>query len=654
MRSLGLERRILILVMLPILGGLIPGIFMVVNANRELQEMRRLNELAKVVWKLGELDSRIDEESSNWYFFTPTFKATPEERRTERVKQDKWRADTDATITSYRVLKSEVDLRNLSVPLRDALDAVEHDIAALPDLRRVVDTQPDDQVGNSIMASYRGFRQNIGAVLPLLVDATTSNVITRKLAALPKLMLIRKTAMETGGMIFFYHQLRAAKSDRHFTPSEAIRLIHGAELSEMYWADAIASSQGDVREHLRAVHNSPEWKTVVRLLIGHGNAALNNTPPPIEGEDGWAPSWLYLQERMNGEINALREDFTRTCSEMTEEASDRRLWASVGLFAGTALILWLTLQLGHSITRPISATTRELLRAAESSAAEAASVRRSAAIVSDGSSNQATAIEETSTTLEEIAGITRSNAENAQGAQQSANSMRAAAERGAEQMKLLIEAMEAIRASSADVTRIIKTIDEIAFQTNILALNAAIEAARAGEAGAGFAVVAEEVRTLAQRSAQAAQETTEKITASSLRTKAGTEVTKQVGDSLESILSRACDMDRLVKAIAQASVEQTTGIQQVTHAVHQIDKVTQGNASAAEKTTAAALKLEHRAESFRRAVEDLQCIVTGEAPGHADGGELPSATHLHFTDPAEAADEAPAPTESDVETETFV
>jgi methyl-accepting chemotaxis protein len=323
---------------------------------------------------------------------------------------------------------------------------------------------------------------------------------------------------------------------------------------------------------------------------------------------------------MNTEINLLREDFTRTCSEMTEAARERRLWASVSLVAGTALILWLTLQLGHSLTRPISATTRELLKAADSSATEAASVRRSAAIVSDGSSTQATAIEETSATLEEIAGITRSNAENAKSAQQSANAMRSAAEQGAGQMKLLVEAMDAIRASSADVTRIIKTIDEIAFQTNILALNAAIEAARAGEAGAGFAVVAEEVRTLAQRSAQAAQETTAKITASSFTTKAGTDVTKRVGESLDLILGRAYDIDRLVDAIAQASVEQTTGIQQVTHAVHQIDKSTQGNASAAEKTTGAALKLEGRAESFRRAVRALQAIVSGAGADDAGDG----------------------------------
>jgi Methyl-accepting chemotaxis protein (MCP) signalling domain len=611
MRVLGLERRILLLVMLPILGGLIPGIFMVINANRDLQEMNRLNELAKVVWKLGELDSRIDHESSNWYFFTPTFKATDDERKTERSKQDKWRIATDVTLESYRKLRSEVDFPKLSGPLKSALETVDRDIADLPRMRNVVDTQASEEIGNDIMAYYRGFRRNISAMLPLLVDVTTSDVITRKLAALPKLMLVRKTAMETGGMIFFYHQLRVAKSARHFTPKEAITLIHGAELAELYWGDVIAFSQGAVRDHLSAVHDSKEWKTISFLITEHGNAALNNTPPPIDGEDGWAASWLYLQENMNSEIILLREDFTKTCAEMTESSRQRRLWASLILLGGTAFIIWLTLQLGKSISRPISETTGALLKAAESSADEAASVRRSAAIVSDGSCNQAAAIDQTSSTLEEIAGITRSNAENAQSAQQSANSMRTAAERGAEQMTLLIEAMDAIRSSGTDVTRIINTIDEIAFQTNILALNAAIEAARAGEAGAGFAVVAEEVRTLAQRSAQAAKETTEKITASSLRTKAGTQVTEQVGESLRTILARACEMDKLVNSIAQASLEQTTGIEQITLAVHKIDKVTQGNASAAEKTTSAALKLEGRAESFRSSVQKLQQIVTG-------------------------------------------
>jgi len=625
MHNLGLKPRILMLVMLPILGGLVPGTFMVIDANRNLQEMRRLNDLSKVVWKLGDLDSRIDSESSNWYFFTPTFAASPEERTSERAKQDKWRIDTDQSIAGYQSLRSEVDLPNLSAPLRSALETVDRDIAALPDLRHLVDTQLGEATSNDIMANYRGFRRDISVVLPLLVDVTTSNVITRKLVALPKLILVRKIAMESGGMIFFYHQLRANKSGRHFTPTEAFMLIHGAELAEIYWGDVIALSQGDVREHLTALHESKEWKTVSTLLTEHGKAALNDTPPPIDGEDGWGPSWEFLRTTLNNEIDGLRQDFTKTCVDMTASAQERRLWSSVGLFAGTALILWLTLRLGQSISGPIDDTTSELLTAAECSADEAGSVRRSAAIVSEGSSSQAAAIEETSSTLDEIAGITRSNADNAQSAQHSANTMRVAAERGAEQMKQLTEAMDAIRASSDDVTRIIKTIDEIAFQTNILALNAAIEAARAGEAGAGFAVVAEEVRTLAQRSAQAARDTTEKIVQSSQRTKAGTKVTEQVAESLGSILTRACDMDRLVNAIAQASVEQTAGINQITEAVAKIDQVTQGNATAAEKTASAALKLEGRAESFRKAVKTLKRIVSGSSSMSSEPQPVPAA-----------------------------
>jgi methyl-accepting chemotaxis protein len=171
--------------------------------------------------------------------------------------------------------------------------------------------------------------------------------------------------------------------------------------------------------------------------------------------------------------------------------------------------------------------------------------------------------------------------------------------------------MDALRTSSDQVSRIIKTIDEIAFQTNILALNAAVEAARAGEAGAGFAVVAEEVRSLAQRSARAAQETSEKITASTSRTKAGAEVAQHVAISLESILAKAREVEGLVNAIAKACGDQNNGIDQITKAIHQIDQVTQGNAAAAEETAAAAQELQSRSDSFRESVRGLQGIVFG-------------------------------------------
>jgi hypothetical protein len=610
-RHVSLERKILLLVLIPLLGGLVPGTIMVWRAQRELTEMRGLGQLAQLVWKLGDLDAGIGAEQGNWYCFNPTWQATDEQRKAERVKQDQSRSATDQAIAAYSQQRATIDTTVLSTPLQAAIAAVDERIAALPKLRSDVYGQVDDSLGNSITGRYRGFQQEIDAVLPLLVDATTNDIVARKLIVLPKLMLARKTASETGGMIFYYHQLRAAKNARTFTPTEALTLAHGAELAEMYWADVIALSQGAVRNHLIAVHESPEWRRVVELLKGHSEAALHGTEPPIPDEAGWSPSWQFLQDGLGNEIKLLREDFTSTCAAAEQSVRTRRLWTSLGLGLGIVAVLWLARILGHSISRPIARTTERLLCDAERSAADAAAVRNSCATVANGSSSQASALQETSSTLEEISSMSRSNGENAQLAQRTANEARGAAEQGATQMQKLTDAMTALSTSSNDVKRIIKTIDEIAFQTNILALNAAIEAARAGEAGAGFAVVAEEVRTLAQRSAQAARETTEKITDAGARTDTGTEITLQVAQTLGDILAKAREMERLVNTIAAASREQTSGIGQITNAVQQIDHVTQENAASAEETSALAHELENRATALSTAVHELQAIVFG-------------------------------------------
>jgi methyl-accepting chemotaxis protein len=207
--------------------------------------------------------------------------------------------------------------------------------------------------------------------------------------------------------------------------------------------------------------------------------------------------------------------------------------------------------------------------------------------------------------------MTRRNAGNAKRAQEAANETRSSADAGSAQMQSLVEAMNGIRGASRDVTKILKDIDEIAFQTNILALNAAVEAARAGEAGAGFAVVAGEVRNLAQRSADAAHETTSKIEGNVARTEHGAQASVQVAESFAAILGRVRQLDALVGDIASSSHEQSQGIAQVTNAVADMDKVTQTNAASAAETATAARALNQHAVALEQAVRELRLLVGG-------------------------------------------
>ncbi len=625
MRTLSLERKILLLVLLPVLGGLIPALVIIGRAHAEVVELRTLALLSEMVWKLGDLEHRVDIESSNWYSFKPTWKGTDAERQDARVKQEAWRKETDTAITAYKTQRAQIDASQLSTPLQTALATIEKRIGDHPALRQSVYSQVDDSLSIQIMDAYRGFRSDVGAVLPLLIDATTNDVVVRKLGVLPKLMLARKAITGVGGAVFYYHQLRAEKSTRKFTPTEALNLIYGADLSEVYWQDVIALSQGKQRKHLVAIHDSPDWQGAVELIRGHGRAALEDKEPPIPSEKEWGPSWAFIDAKLSEEVQAVREDFQRTCADLGGRAKARRLWASAALLLGVALVLECTRRLGRSIVGPVMATTDRLIEEAERSTAEAATVRRSSSTVAEGSSTQAASLEETSATLEEIAGMARANADNAARAQLSAGATRTAAEKGASQMLRLNEAMDALRTSSKEVTRIIKTIDEIAFQTNILALNAAVEAARAGEAGAGFAIVAEEVRNLAQRSAAAARETTDKITHSSERTATGATISTEVGETLAGILGKARELETIVDSIATASREQNAGITQITTSVHQIDQVTQSNAASAEETAAAAQELERRSSDFTQATRDLQHIVLGHSTQpRAAGGQPPS------------------------------
>jgi len=231
--------------------------------------------------------------------------------------------------------------------------------------------------------------------------------------------------------------------------------------------------------------------------------------------------------------------------------------------------------------------------------------------LADDTGKQVASLEETVASIEELAAMTRRNSENANNATDLAKRARTAAEKGAADMQMMKAAMQGTKAAGDEVAKIVKTIEEIAFQTNILALNAAIEAARAGEAGMGFAVVADEVRNLALRSAQAAKETAGKIESAISMTAQGVESSSKVGAAFDEIVIHIRHVDDLAAQVSVASREQKLGIDELNTAINEIEKVTQVNATSAVEGAGVAAELNSQANTMQQAVSELVALVGG-------------------------------------------
>jgi len=333
-------------------------------------------------------------------------------------------------------------------------------------------------------------------------------------------------------------------------------------------------------------------------------------------------SHAYLLEKVEPTFNAYRDHTIMVLKwnqDAAVKATGQIIETSSGAVTTAAIIatvsLLIALVAGWFIIRGVNVALRQMAVVLDDAsgqvAAAAGQVSASSQSLAEGSSEQAASLEETSSSLEELSSMTKRNADSASNAKSLSGETRAAAEAGNNDMTEMRQAMDAIKTSSSDIAKIIKSIDEIAFQTNILALNAAVEAARAGEAGAGFAVVAEEVRALAQRSANSAKETAEKIEVAIKNGEHGVTISGKVASSLGVIVEKARQVDELVAEIATASHEQNSGIGQINTAVGQMDRITQSNAGNAEETAAASEELSAQAATLKDTVGHLRQLVGG-------------------------------------------
>jgi len=336
-------------------------------------------------------------------------------------------------------------------------------------------------------------------------------------------------------------------------------------------------------------------------------------------------------------VTAMRGQALQSETGLGQAVSMLVVGSTLAVLLGIATAVVIT----RGTNRILSRIVGVLASGADETAASAQLVSSASQQLAAGASEQASSLEETSASLEEMAGTTHQNAENAGKAGEFTRQAREAADHGTTDMQEMAASMQAIKGSSDEIAKIIRDIDEIAFQTNILALNAAVEAARAGESGAGFAVVAGEVRTLAQRSASAAKEIAGKIDTALSRTAHGVEICAKVENRLDEIAGKIRDVDTLVNEVVAASKEQNTGTQQVSTAVTQMDKVTQDTAASAEECASTAEELSSQAVALQDAVNELQLLVHGDKVATAPA-TAPAPKKARPTQPAAKPVRSPA------------
>lgn len=339
-------------------------------------------------------------------------------------------------------------------------------------------------------------------------------------------------------------------------------------------------------------------------MLCHGDPASS---PTHNGKD-------ILGLRMEGWHSGDRHGMFLLRSSMSR--IDNQVQA--GMIQTSLWLIPLSLAIGAGVYFLISRLNTKLLRVVQ--ALSAGSEQVSAAVghiasasqaLAQGATEQASSLQETSASSVEITSMTQTSAENSRLAAAEMETVNQRVEDSHGALHDMLTSMDQIKASSHNIAKIVKVIDGIAFQTNILALNAAVEAARAGEAGAGFAVVAEEVRNLAQRSAAAARETAPLIEESVIKCEQGSVRLEQVVERIQAITESAAKARTLVDEVNLASKEQTTAIAQISDAILQMETVTQTTASSAEKSAAASEEMSAQAQAMDHVAHELRAIVEG-------------------------------------------
>ncbi|MGE3277729.1 MAG: methyl-accepting chemotaxis protein [Vicinamibacterales bacterium] len=379
---------------------------------------------------------------------------------------------------------------------------------------------------------------------------------------------------------------------------------------------AAGSKTDDVKQIVAEMRRDLEaWRKTVEEV--ERDVAAADIAAAYATQNAQSKPLLDRIEALGSELSGKQREKFAVLVEEGHRAYAEAVAIVAGVLLGALAVAALVVFVVRGTVRVLVRVAGDLAVGAEQVALAAGQVSTAGQSLAEGASEQAASLEETSASMEEIAATGRQNAEHTQEASALIADVNHRMREGDVALDGMVTSMAAIKESSDRISKIMKTIDEIAFQTNLLALNAAVEAARAGEAGMGFSVVADEVRTLAQRCAQAARDTAGLIEESITRASEGNTRVQDVASSIRGIGESLGRVSSLVQQVSSASEEQSSGTTQVNQAVHMMEKVTQTIAASAEESAAAAEELHAQADTTMAVVRELQALVVGTEHGAA-------------------------------------
>jgi methyl-accepting chemotaxis protein len=442
------------------------------------------------------------------------------------------------------------------------------------------------KTGQDLNRIYKDCLSPISDISKIVINSNANN------AALLS-MLTSSSASEKS---FFNNQIQASRNEN-------------SELLDSYKATNLTDEEKDILDKsnvYRKKYVSARNK-IMKMALSGDNA---------KGLQQYHSKLVYIYKPYGNSLNELLSIKSKQAKEISataqKNAQQGYLILIITILAAFGFQISLSLLISKLINDPISRAVAELKDGASQVNSASEKLSEASQSLASGASEQAAAIQETSATIEETASMVQQNNENTKQASILAKNTKKETTESNQATKEMMGTMHDLENSSNEISKIIKAIDDIAFQTNILSLNAAVEAARAGDAGKGFSVVAEEVRTLAQRSARAAEDTTSIIDNNIKLSKKGFEMAKDVDTSLNQIDEDVRKVHELLEEISAATNEQAQGVDQINKAISQMEQVLQTNANSAEESASASQELSGQANSVKDIVETLRIMVEGK------------------------------------------